>query len=1204
MGGQITYKCIGDDPFNSQKRLYEITLTLYRDCGGCDPNDVPCQGWGDPNDPNPATVLGFTPPDGINSSVIVYQGNLLVADITLLCDSNAVSKCTDPTQPYGVQEWIFQGEVSLPKNGGPYTFYHSANARNAVITTINNPAGTSWWIYAVIDPSVCNSSPEFLNPPVSLICSDLPYTYNQNAFDSDGDSLVYTLSPCYELYYDEVNYLSPYSAEYPISSVDTVEVNPFTGEITFTPNAIQVAIMAVKVEEYRNGNKIGEIMRDIQISAVSCANNAPEVSPLTNNGATDTTVLAGTTFCIDFKATDADFLDPSKNLITLSVTSGIIPPATWTYTGPSHILDEGTFCWTPTCDDVRDQPYLVTVLAHDNACPVPGFSYATFEIYVEEPIPDTPDLRCISVVNNNSDLLLQWFYDGNPDHIKGFNVYRATNSPQNFSMIAFINSNIAVSYLDNSPVINPVDSIYYYFLQSVSLCDSLSAPSDTLASIRLQSSFANPFLTLMWNPPTTTQYIPLYRIMRSSGGPFYLFDTTSNLIYVDSITTCTPAYVQHRIDVIHPTGYCTSLSNVVYDTVPGAIPPIAPFICKTEVNLDNSVTVYFNADTNNLTAFTIYRKNTLGGSPVNIGTSTTTSFTDFSIDASQQSYWYEVSKTDTCLIEGALSDQHKTINVEATGLAYSNDLEWNRYIGWIPDVDYYVIYGGTSFPLDSIGFTSDTTFTHNNLPCDERVYYRIKAVRAGNSFCDSVFSDTTSAVPFDPVAPQNPLFCNLSVDSNFTDVNINYFGSTSNDADSIYLYRYNPNALIDEQFNSANLSFTDVGIISSANDQSCYYILSKDSCGNYSIPLDTFCTIDLTAIGDNKRCLLNWNAFTVWTPDLYEIYRGDATPDNFLGSTTLTSYIDSVLPEVCNHLYTYRVKAVRSGIECTISLSDSSKAIPFDAEAPAHPDFCNITVENNIEDIFIEFTGTNENDVETYLLFEVGNSTPIATFGLNGLQFIDLQQISSLADQGCYYLQAIDSCGNAGSNSEIFCSIDLEGNPGLQQNILGWNQFTVWQPDYYNVYGGTSEPLAFISTITDTNFIHSGISCLDNYTYRIEAVRDNAPECKTSFSDTVKVFCSDVVFPNVFTPNNDGDNDFFLPIIAKNVVSIHIDIFNRWGNKIYSSTDPQNLWDGRDFNGNECADATYYYAADVGLLENGEERIIHLTGWVLLIHGK
>jgi gliding motility-associated-like protein len=66
-------------------------------------------------------------------------------------------------------------------------------------------------------------------------------------------------------------------------------------------------------------------------------------------------------------------------------------------------------------------------------------------------------------------------------------------------------------------------------------------------------------------------------------------------------------------------------------------------------------------------------------------------------------------------------------------------------------------------------------------------------------------------------------------------------------------------------------------------------------------------------------------------------------------------------------------------------------------------------------------------------------------------------------------------------------------------------------------------------------------------------------------------------FPNVFTPNNDGINDYFIYDIG-DLTELNFKIFNRWGQCLYSANEIN--WDG-NFNSGECAEGVYYYLIEI-----------------------
>ena len=61
-----------------------------------------------------------------------------------------------------------------------------------------------------------------------------------------------------------------------------------------------------------------------------------------------------------------------------------------------------------------------------------------------------------------------------------------------------------------------------------------------------------------------------------------------------------------------------------------------------------------------------------------------------------------------------------------------------------------------------------------------------------------------------------------------------------------------------------------------------------------------------------------------------------------------------------------------------------------------------------------------------------------------------------------------------------------------------------------------------------------------------------------------------IIFPNVFTPNNDGYNDFLKlsSFGASSIADFAFEVYNRWGQRVYSTQDPGFLWDGRYKNKN------------------------------------
>jgi gliding motility-associated-like protein len=98
--------------------------------------------------------------------------------------------------------------------------------------------------------------------------------------------------------------------------------------------------------------------------------------------------------------------------------------------------------------------------------------------------------------------------------------------------------------------------------------------------------------------------------------------------------------------------------------------------------------------------------------------------------------------------------------------------------------------------------------------------------------------------------------------------------------------------------------------------------------------------------------------------------------------------------------------------------------------------------------------------------------------------------------------------------------------------------------------------------------------------------------------------CPIVELPNVLTPNGDGKNDIFTPMTCSAFIkTISIEIYNRYGVKVYQSSGDALSWDGKSSNGAELPTGTYYYVAQVVIqrLDKNDEIPTAINGWIELV---
>ena len=162
-------------------------------------------------------------------------------------------------------------------------------------------------------------------------------------------------------------------------------------------------------------------------------------------------------------------------------------------------------------------------------------------------------------------------------------------------------------------------------------------------------------------------------------------------------------------------------------------------------------------------------------------------------------------------------------------------------------------------------------------------------------------------------------------------------------------------------------------------------------------------------------------------------------------------------------------------------------------------------------------------------------------------------------------------------------------DPPDLKNELSWTNPNLTCADdvigYYIYYsqlqGGQLVFLDSVLLAESTTYTHNNLESLAGC-YAVAAVDSfyNVSE----LSNTVCVDnCSDYNLPNVFTPNNDGANDLYTPILPiRFIAEVDMKIFNRWGALVFETSDPMLNWDGTSgLTGKELEEGVYYYVCYV-----------------------
>lgn len=257
MGGELAYKCIGGMD-------YELTLVIYRDCSGIAVA-------------NSYTLEGLTANCGDT-----VMGDLMLVDTASIASgcSTMGTTCDGGTLP-GMEVYYYIDTVSLPVNCDDWIFSVESCCRNAAITNLDNPGSLSFRFEARMNSlaAPCNDSPVFQELQMPFICDSVQFCLSNGVYDSDGDSLVYSMVDPIEGLNQNAPFLPGFSAADPFPTATGHIFDPITGNHCAIPTGLGSYVVAYQLDEYRNGQWIGSTRREVQLWVVPCATGA-----LTFNG--------------------------------------------------------------------------------------------------------------------------------------------------------------------------------------------------------------------------------------------------------------------------------------------------------------------------------------------------------------------------------------------------------------------------------------------------------------------------------------------------------------------------------------------------------------------------------------------------------------------------------------------------------------------------------------------------------------------------------------------------------------------------------------------------------------------------------------------------------------------------------------------------------------------------------------------------------
>ena len=157
--------------------------------------------------------------------------------------------------------------------------------------------------------------------------------------------------------------------------------------------------------------------------------------------------------------------------------------------------------------------------------------------------------------------------------------------------------------------------------------------------------------------------------------------------------------------------------------------------------------------------------------------------------------------------------------------------------------------------------------------------------------------------------------------------------------------------------------------------------------------------------------------------------------------------------------------------------------------------------------------------------------------------------------------------------SDSIASIWLRSNGSCDSVCLVWNQYDGWVNPQYDVFIDYNNQWIKWNGLPLTDTVYCmGSDTLEVGSYNIKVVtQNNGYTSESNYVTCIQPEPPTITIPNVFSPNGDGVNDYFVIRNLQLYDFRPLVIYNRWGNVVYQSDQYNNDWDGRG-----VPDGVYY----------------------------
>ncbi len=429
----------------------------------------------------------------------------------------------------------------------------------------------------------------------------------------------------------------------------------------------------------------------------------------------------------------------------------------------------------------------------------------------------------------------------------------------------------------------------------------------------------------------------------------------------------------------------------------------------------------------------------------------------------------------------------------------------------------------------------------------------------------------------DVIRPLSPELDMVTVDPQTGFATIKWLPSASADVGSYVVYTYSNNTAfaVDTIRSPFITEYTHTG--SSVSYMSVTYVVAAmDSSLNISPLSNSLSTIYITAFNDTCNAAINLSWSPYFNPghvaDSYKIWLSVVgNPAELITSLPLSSteYSLTLVSPAADYCIYATASAGNSGLS-----SSNMKCVTTGSEAaPAWIKVIAIAVDKGA----LVFNGSYDQttNIKKFVVQKHAGDgqaweTAGSGTGLNGVVTVSIPDADTNIIS-LYRISAVNNCETAVTSSPPVRNIVVASSVIGTRIDLKWNNpllsgdaiFSVWR----DIGQGWAEVASSLSDTTwseDYSLFAAGVSSAA-VAYRVTATYPEAPAGDPLFlSDITLIEATENIYmPNAFTPNDDGLNDIFVPILTFTPSKYDLRIYSRTGALLFQTGSHGTGWDGR-----------------------------------------